>query len=90
MLYEFVQKYGIEDDVVSFATDSFITTKKLNVNSTDLGGFAYKNSGDDVYVLQNGTYRFNEKWKKRGIGNLGNRQIEHSELLLILCMSYDC
>jgi len=30
-----------------------------------------------VYVLQNGIYRFNGKWKKRGIGNLGNRQIEH-------------
>jgi len=30
-----------------------------------------------VYVLQNGIYRFNGKWKKCGIGNLGNRQIEH-------------
>ncbi|MDH3657447.1 MAG: hypothetical protein OEM77_04855 [Nitrosopumilus sp.] len=32
MLYEFVQKHGIENDVVSFATDSIITTKKLGVN----------------------------------------------------------
>ena len=77
MLYEFVQKYGIEDDVISFATDSIITTKKLPVNSSDLGGFAYENSGNDAYVLQNGIYRFNGKWKKRGIGNLGNKQIEH-------------
>ena len=77
MLYEFVQKYSIERDVVSFATDSIITTKKLGMNSTNLGGFAYENSGSDVYVLQNGIYRFNGKWKKRGIGNLRNRQIEH-------------
>ena len=81
MLYDFVQKYGIEDDVVSFATDSIITAKKLDVNSLDLGGFAYENSGDDVYVLQNGIYRFNGKWKKRGIGNLGNRQIEHLDTI---------
>ena len=63
--------------MVSFATDSIITTKKLGVNSAKLGGFGYENSGNDVYVLQNGIYRFNGKWKKRGIGNLGNRQIEH-------------
>jgi len=41
MLYEFIQKYGIEEDVVSFATDSIISTKKLGVNSVKLGGFAY-------------------------------------------------
>jgi len=77
MLYQFVNKRVIANDVVSFATDSIITSKKLGVNSTKLGGFAYENSGNDVYVLQNGIYRFNGKWKKRGIGNLGNRQIEH-------------
>ncbi|MEX2193154.1 MAG: DNA polymerase [Nitrosarchaeum sp.] len=81
MLYNFVKNHGIERDVVSFATDSIITTKKLDVHSTDLGGFAYENSGDDVYVLQNGIYRFNGKWKKRGIGNLGNMQIEHLETI---------
>ena len=81
MLYEFIQKHQIEDDAVSFATDSIITTKKLDVNSADLGGFAYENSGDDVYVLQNGIYRFNGKWKKRGIGNLGNKQIEHLDTI---------
>ena len=77
MLYDFVQNHNIEKDVVSFATDSIITTKKLGVDSVQLGGFAYENSGDDVYVLQNGIYRFNGKWKKRGIGNLENKQIEH-------------
>ena len=44
ILYEFVQKHGIENDVVSFATDSIISTKKLDVNSARLGGFAYENS----------------------------------------------
>ena len=56
MLYEFVHNYGIEDDVVSFATDSIITTRKLNIDSAKLGEFAYQNSGIDVYVLQNGIY----------------------------------
>lgn len=81
MLYDFVQKHGIEDDVVSFATDSVITTKKLDINSDILGGFKHENSANDVYVLQNGIYRFNGKWKKRGTGNLGNRQIEHLDTL---------
>jgi len=70
-----------EIHLVSFATDSIITTKKLSVNSSDLGGWKYENSGNDVYVLQNGIYRFNKKWKKRGIGNLGNRQIEHLDTI---------
>ena len=51
------------------------------MNSSDLGGWAFENSGNDVYVLQNGIYRFNKKWKKRGIGNLGNRQIEHLDTI---------
>ncbi len=34
-----------------------------------------------MYVLQNGIYRFNGKWKKRGIGNLGNKQIEHLDTI---------
>lgn len=34
-----------------------------------------------MYVLQNGIYRFNKIWKKRGIGNLGNSQIEHLDTI---------
>ena len=30
---------------------------------------------------QNGIYRFNGKWKKRGIGNIGNKQIEHLDTI---------
>jgi len=81
MLYDFVQRNGIERNVVSFATDSIISTKKLNIHSIQLGKFAFENSGNDVYVLQNGIYRFNGKWKKRGIGNMGNKQIEHLDTI---------
>ena len=64
-LLNFVKRHKIEKDVVSFATDSIISTRKLSANSTKLGDFSHDNSGDDVYVLQNGIYRFNGKWKKR-------------------------
>jgi len=77
MLYEFVSGHKIEHYVVSFATDSVISTKKIDVDSNRLGGFKLEKSADDVYVLQNGIYRFNGMWKKRGIGKLGSRTIEH-------------
>jgi len=69
----------IENEIVSFTTDNI--TRKLDVNSNILGGFKYENSGNDMYVLQNGIYRFNGKWKKGGIGNLGNTQIEHLDTI---------
>ena len=51
------------------------------MNSAKLGDFGYENSGDDVYVLQNGIYRFNEKWKKRGISydNSRKQEIEYTD-----------
>lgn len=81
MLYDFVLKNNIESQVVSFATDSVITTKKIDTHSDRLGEFKYVDSGNDVYVLQNGIYRFNGQWKKRGIGTLGNKQIEHLDTI---------
>jgi len=72
-----VRKHGIEKDVVFFATDSICTTKKLEVNSTQLGDFSFDNEAKDVFVLQNGFYRFNGMWKQRGLGKLGTREIEH-------------
>ncbi|MCV0367327.1 MAG: hypothetical protein K5798_08730 [Nitrosopumilus sp.] len=77
MLYEFVSRHKIEDNVVSFATDSVISTQKVDVDSNRLGGFKLEKSANDVYVLQNGIYRFDKMWKKRGIGKLGTRTIEH-------------
>jgi flagellar basal body rod protein FlgG len=72
-----VRKNDIERDVVFFATDSICTAKKLEVNSTNLGDFSFDNEADDVFVLQNGFYRFNDSWKQRGLGKLGTKEIEH-------------
>ena len=63
--------------MVSFATDSICTTKKYDVNSTRLGDFSFDNEADDVFVLQNRFYRFNGKWKQRGLGKLNGKEIEH-------------
>jgi hypothetical protein len=76
-LYEFVLKNDVERDVVSFATDSICLRKKLDIDSTKLGEFSFDNHAKDVFVLQNGINRFNEKWKQRGLGKLGSRDIEH-------------
>jgi len=66
-LYDFVRKNDIERDVVFFATDSICTTKKLDVNSTKLGNFSFDNEASDVFVLQNGFYRFNKKMETERI-----------------------
>ena len=60
-----------------FSIDSIITTNKLGVNSIKLGNFSFDNEADDIFVLQNGFYRFNGKWKQRGLGKLGTKEIEH-------------
>ncbi len=78
-LYGFVKEHGVENDVVAFATDSVCITKKLDVNSSELGEFSLDKHGKDVYFLQNGFYRFNGVWKRRGIGKLGRKEIEHIE-----------
>ena len=76
-MYSFVVKHGIEREVVSFATDSICTTKKLEANSDKLGEFSFVESANDVFYLQNGFYRFNAKWKQRGLGKLRTKEIEH-------------
>jgi hypothetical protein len=62
---------------VFFATDSIYTAKKLEVNSSKLGDFSFDNEINDVFVLQNGFYLFNDSWKQRGLGKLGTKEIEH-------------
>jgi len=76
-LYRFVLEHGIERQVVAFATDSICCTKKLDVDSDKLGEFSFEGSADDVFFLQNGFYRFDEKWKQRGFGKLSGKDIEH-------------
>ena len=78
-LYQFVMDNGLERDVVAFATDSICTTRDLNLKSSRLGEFSIDKSGDDAYYLQNGIYRFNGKWKERGLGSLGGKTIENVE-----------
>ena len=80
-LYRFVMEQGIERETVAFATDSICCTKKLDIDSEKLGEFSFEGSADDVFFLQNGFYRFNGKWKQRGLGKIGSKQIEHLETL---------
>ena len=77
MLYNFVKKNKLENEIVSFATDSICTTRKINLKSVKLGEFSLENKANDVFFLQNGFYRFDGKWKQRGLGRLGTREIEH-------------
>lgn len=61
-----MRKNDIERDVVFFATDLICTRKKLDMNSMRLGGiFPLIGYADEVFVLHNGFYRFNGKWKQR-------------------------
>ncbi|GKS67174.1 hypothetical protein YTPLAS73_07210 [Nitrosarchaeum sp.] len=59
-LYSFVKKYGLEKEVVFFATDSICTRNKLKIDSAKLGDFSFDGMGDDVFVLQNGFYRLSD------------------------------
>ena len=81
-LYRFVIENGIEKDLVSMATDSICTTKRLDCNSDRLGEFSFDDSASDVFFVQNGVYRFNNKWKKRGFGKLGNKTVEHAKTII--------
>ena len=80
-LYRFVVDNGLERDLVAFATDSICTTRDLNLRSSKLGDFSLDKSGDDAYYLQNGIYRFNGKWKERGLGSLNGKTIEHVDTI---------
>lgn len=55
-------------------------TRKVDVNSKELGGFSLEKYAKDVYYLQNGFYRFNT-WKLRGLGKLGKKEIEHVDTI---------
>jgi hypothetical protein len=80
-MYRFVVDHGLENDVIAFATDSICTTRDLNLKSSRLGDFSLDKSGDDAYYLQNGIYRFNAKWKLRGVGKMGGKTVEHVDTI---------
>jgi len=79
--HKFFGLYNANTKELTIFTDSVCTTKKLDYNSEKLGEFSFDNTANNVYVLQNGFYRFNEKWKQRGLGNLGTKEIEHLDTI---------
>jgi len=76
-LYDFVSKNDLDREIIAFATDSICTTKQLDIDSDKLGDFSFEGQSDDTFYLQNGFYRFAEKWKQRGFGKMGSKEIEH-------------
>jgi len=68
---------GIERDIVAFATDSIMTRSKIEVDSEALGEFSFERQASDCYLLQNGYYRMNGKWKNRGIASMNSKTIKH-------------
>jgi len=66
------KRYGVQQDH-SFRKRA-ATLLKLNKNVN-------ANSIEKILGHKNGIYRFNEKWKQRGLGRLGTKDIEHLEYL---------
>ncbi|MGQ0794830.1 MAG: DNA polymerase [Nitrosopumilaceae archaeon] len=76
-LYRFMREYDLEHQIVAFATDSVACRKRIEgLNSANLGEMKLDKDGKDVYFLSNGFYRFNGKWKNRGIGYDNEKKIE--------------
>jgi len=81
-LYQFTKKYDLEQQVVAYATDSVACQKKIpDLDSKELGNMKLDKEGQDVIFLLNGFYKFNDTWKKRGIGydNSRKQEIEHTD-----------
>jgi hypothetical protein len=80
-LYRFMKQYNIEQEIVAFATDSIACRRKISgLNSSKLGEMKLDKEGNDAYFLSNGFYRFNGKWKNRGIGYDKERKVEIEHL----------
>lgn len=80
-LYRFVRENNLERNVVAFATDSICFNKKIDMDSTKLGVFSFDAEANDVFYVQNGINRFNGKWKKRGLGKMNGKEIEHLDTM---------
>jgi len=79
MLYQTIMSNDMERDVIFIYTDSISTTKKLNLDSKELGGFSEDFEGS-IYTLQSGFYSKNGYFERsRGVGHLGDETIIHKE-----------
>jgi len=82
-MYQTIQKYNLESDIISVATDAILTKRKLDLNSKLLGEFSYKESTEDdnVVIIQNGIMLSNNMLiKSRGFMKEGGKKIELSEI----------
>lgn len=52
MLYQFMKKHKLENDILAFPADFICTTKKVNINSEKLDGFSLDATGNDCYFQQ--------------------------------------
>lgn len=77
LLYAIVKKYHLDNYVISFATDSILSTKPIPIDSDILGSFKQEPFAYDTYSLQNGIGRRNGIWKNRGIGKLKGEEVIH-------------
>ena len=68
-LFSKIHAYDLEEEVISFATDSITTAKPLpGIVCNDLGGMKLADSASDMFCIQNGFRRSNGNWKLRGLG----------------------
>lgn len=80
-LYKFMKEHNLEKHVVAFATDSVAVRKGIHdLNSRKLGEMKLDKQGDDAIFLSNGFYRFNGKWKQRGVGYDREKKLEIEHL----------
>lgn len=83
-LLSLTHTYGLEQDLVAYATDSITTRKTLpSVITNDLGGLKLADQSSDMFSIQNGFRRSNGKWKLRGIGfdKAQKVEIEHIDTI---------
>lgn len=80
-LYRFVREHNLEEYVVAFATDSIAVRKDIpDLNSKRLGEMKLDRHSRDVIFLSNGFYRFDGKWKQRGVGYDREKKVEIEHL----------
>ena len=76
-LFSKIHAYDLEEEVISFATDSITTAKPLpGIVCNDLGVMKLADSASDMFCIQNGFRRSNGNWKLRGLGFDKEKKVE--------------